>query len=241
MPVATKSLHVANSFEDLLKLVDGDTVTLKDKYFKGKNLRMLCTSAKKVLETADLCKNEGDEEKSFFLYMRYFSMVDYIRKHKDYKKAKDTYDQLIMLDQCARVMDTLEQQKKSLQKRYAILKDAREAEAKERKAEEAAAELMHKPAPPPQPPEPASSPPSSGGSDISLTKIPAVPDVIKPVTTQLSSFKLLDMLQDRDTKLLIMDARPRQDFLDSHLKSSDCVNIPEEVLKPGYDTAASAF
>lgn len=233
MPVATKSLHVANSFEELMKLVDSDAITLKDKHFRGKNLRMLCTSTNKVLEAADMHKNDGDEERSFFLYMRYFSMVNYIRKHKDYAKAKDTYDKLLTLDKCMRVMDTLEQQKKSLQKRYAILKDAKEAEAKERKAEEAAAELMRKPAPPPQPPEPAGSPLPSDGSDSSLTKLPDVPDVIKSTMTQLSSFKLLDMLQDKDMNVLIMDARPRQDFLDSHLKSSDCINIPEEVLKPG--------
>ncbi|XP_065285688.1 ubiquitin carboxyl-terminal hydrolase 8-like [Dermacentor albipictus] len=231
MPVATKSLHVANSFEELMKLVDGDAINLKDKHFRGKNLRMLCISTSKVLEAADLHKNDGDEERSFFLYMRYFSMVDYIRKHKDYKMAKDTYDKLLKLEQCIRVMDTLEEQKKSLQKRYAILKDAKEAEAKERKAEEAAAELMRKPAPPPQPPEPTSNQLPSNGSDSSVTKLPA--DVIKPPVTQLSSFKLLDMLQDKDTNVLIMDARPRQDFLDSHLKSSDCINIPEEVLKPG--------
>lgn len=228
MPVATKSLHVANSFEDLMKLVDSDDVTLKEKHCKGKNLRMLCTSTKKVLEVADMHKNDGDEERSFFLYMRYFSMVDYIRTHKDYKKGKEMYDKLMMLDQCARVMDTMEQQKRSLLKRYAILKDAKEAAAKERKAEEAAAELMLKPSPPPQPPQPLEP-----ASDGSLTKLPAVPDVIKPFETQLSSFKLLDMLQDKDTKVLIMDARPRQDFLDSHLKSSNCINIPEEVLKPG--------
>lgn len=225
MPVASRSLHVANSFEELMKLVDSDDITLKEKHFKGKNLRMLCTSGKKVLEVADMHKNDGDEERSFFLYMRYFSMVNYIRMHKDYKINKDTYDKLMMVDQCTRVMDTLEQQKRSLRKRYAILKDAKEAEFKERKAEEAAAKLMLKPPSPSQPLEPA--------SDGALTKSPAVPDVIRPFETQLSSFKLLDMLQDKDTKVLIMDARPRRDFLDSHLKSSDCINIPEEVLKPG--------
>uniref|UniRef100_A0A1E1XHB2 ubiquitinyl hydrolase 1 n=1 Tax=Amblyomma aureolatum TaxID=187763 RepID=A0A1E1XHB2_9ACAR len=227
MPTAAKSLHLASSFEELMKRVDADTKSLKDKYFKGTHLRMLCTSAKKVLEAADLDKNTGDEERSFLLYMRYFSMVEFIRKHKDYSKTKASFDQLMMVDHCARVMDTLEQQKRSLQKRYAILKDAKEAEAKEKKAEEEAAAVAAEQTqrPTTQQPEPARPQP--------VNTVEPAPAATTPVTTQLSAFKLLEMLQDNDTKVLVMDARPRQDFLLSHLKSADCISIPEEVLKPG--------
>lgn len=224
MPTATKSLHMASSFEELMKRVDADTKSLKDKYFKGTPLRMLCTSAKKVLEAADLDKSMGDEERSFLLYMRYFSTVEFIRKHKDYSRTKASFDQLMMLDHCARVMDTLEQQKRSLQKRYAILRDAKEAEAKEKKAEEAeaavVAEQMQRPTP--QKPEPARP----------VDTVQPAPPAALPDTVQLSAFKLLQMLQD-DTMVLVMDARPRQDFLVSHVKSTDCISVPEEVLKPG--------
>ncbi|XP_077484204.1 ubiquitin carboxyl-terminal hydrolase 8-like isoform X5 [Amblyomma americanum] len=219
MPSAAKSLHLAGSFEELMKRVDADTKSIKDKYFKGAHLRMLCTSARKVLETADLDRSTGDEERSFLLYMRYFSMVEFIRKHKDYPRTKASCDQLMMVDHCARVMDTLEQQKRSLQKRYAILKDAKEAEAQEKRAEEEAK----------QPQTPLQLELAKPVEDTVVEPAPAA----VPVTTQLSAFKLLEMLQDSDTKVLVMDARPRQDFLSSHLRSVDCISVPEEVLKPG--------
>lgn len=241
MPVATKGLHLASTYEEFTKLVDSDTRST-NATIKGKQIRTLCTSAKRVLETADLHKNTGDEERSFMLYMRYFGMVDYIRKHKDYAKSKESYDKLMMLEQCGRVMDTLEQQKASLTRRYAILKDAKEAEARERKAEEAAAaaELMRKPPAAqlqPLQPERGDSALRSDTNNISpevqQPMAAAVGSDKPPGTTQLSSFKLLEMIQDRSTQLVIMDARPSEDFVESHLKSSDCISVPEEVLRPG--------
>lgn len=239
MPVATKGLHLASTYEEFTKLVDSDTRST-NATIKGKQLRTLCTSAKRVLEMADMHKNTGDEEKSFMLYMRYFGMVDYIRKHKDYAKSKESYDKLMMLESCSRVISTLEQQKASLTRRYAILKDAKEAEARERKAEEeaAAAELMRKPpAPQPQPlpPEQKDGALRSDTNDASPeVRQPTAVGVDKPPsTTHLSAFKLLEMIQDSSTQLVIMDARPSQDFIESHLKSSDCISIPEELLRPG--------
>lgn len=238
MPVATKGLHLASTYEEFTKLVDSDTKSI-NATIKGKHIRALCTSAKKVLETADLQKSSGDEERSFMLYMRYFGMVDYIRKHKDYAKSKESYDKLMMLEQCNRVIDTLEQQKASLTRRYAILKDAKEAEARERKAEEAAAaaELMRKPPAAQLQPLSPERGDSALRSDTNGTSPEAQqPTAVgndKPATTQLSAFKLLEMIQDSSTQLLIMDARPSQDFIESHLKCSDCISIPEEVLRPG--------
>ncbi|EEC08263.1 hypothetical protein IscW_ISCW005312 [Ixodes scapularis] len=48
----------------------------------------VCKSTKAILQKADLDRDLGDEERAYVLYMRYFTMVQLIRKHRDYKKDK---------------------------------------------------------------------------------------------------------------------------------------------------------
>lgn len=230
MPVATKlqQLHVASSMEEL----DKHSTTPKNLF--NTNLLMLCRSVKTILQKADMTKDSGDEEKAYTMYFRYFELVQHIRKHKDYKKDKDTYDKLIMLDQCTRVMAALEKLKESLIKRYSLMRESKEAEMKEQKAAEEAYAAQSRKAPDSKSSGVESK--SSGPSTNSVGGVPAVPlaaGTVAPAKTLITSFELYDFLQDQSLNLLILDARPRDDYLESHLKHSHCISVPEEILQPG--------
>lgn len=227
MPVATKlkSLYMATSIEELDK-----------KYSKielsSQNIAMVCKSTKVILQKADLDRDLGDEERAYVLYMRYFTMVQLIRKHRDYKKDKTKYDDTMMIKHCPRVMETLEKLKESLIKRYALLKEVKAAEAKEQKAaEEAYAEQQGKRTPVAKG-KPDESSKTNGEPGTGASPVP-VAGAIRPAKTCISSFELYDLLLDNTLNLLILDCRERDDFFESRLKHSHCINIPEEILSPG--------
>jgi len=50
------------------------------------------------------------------------------------------------------------------------------------------------------------------------------------VTAQ-SVFRLMS---DANVCVLLMDVRSRDDFITSHIKSIDCINVPADCLKPGW-------
>lgn len=45
---------------------------------------------------------------------------------------------------------------------------------------------------------------------------------------------LCELLRDTNTNILLMDVRPKVDFMQSHISHTDCINVPEEILIPGY-------
>lgn len=52
----------------------------------------------------------------------------------------------------------------------------------------------------------------------------------------ISCKKLYSLIKERCSSYLILDSRPRDDFFESQMKVSNVINIPEEILKPGYVT-----
>lgn len=228
MPVATKlkSLHLASSVEEL------DKKYASSNKLPEKNITMICKSTKTVLEKADIDRDLGDEERAYVLYTRYFTLVQLVRKHKDYKKDKTKYDDLLEVKQCPRVMDALEKLKESLIKRYALLKEVKAAEAKEQKAAEEAYAEQQKRKTPVAKDDPDESNKTNGDGGSATSPVPSV-GLVKPATTCVSSFDLYKWLQDDTLNLLILDCRERDDFFESHLKHERCINIPEGILSPG--------
>ncbi|CAN7984220.1 unnamed protein product [Ixodes hexagonus] len=229
MPVATKlqSLYLATSVEELDK-------KFSTRELPSQNIRMVCKSIRTVLQKADLDRDMGDEERAYVLYVRYFTMVQLVRKHRDYKKDTAKYDEAVMIKQCPRVMETMEKLKESLIKRYALLKEVKAAKAKEQKeAEEAYAEQQRGRTPVAKDdPDLSKSDKTNGDPGVAASPVPSA-GVVKPAKTCISSFELYDLLLDNALNLLILDCRERDDFFESHLKHSHCINIPEEVLSPG--------
>lgn len=53
------------------------------------------------------------------------------------------------------------------------------------------------------------------------------------VQDSISSMELFKILENEPSNVLIIDARPRNQFSDSHINFNCCINVPEEVLVPG--------
>ncbi|XP_064463740.1 ubiquitin carboxyl-terminal hydrolase 8-like [Ornithodoros turicata] len=231
MPSTTKltKLYLASSMEELQKQVDIALVEYK-------SITTICNSASKIRRNADLEMLNGDEEKAYIYYMRYFDLVQRVRKHRDYKKEKEKCDKTIELEKCSNVIERLELLKRSLLRRYALMKDATEAAARDSNG---TAETVCGGQAKAISSNSSSQNESLDAKDkqISMTvnSKPSTPSIApeKRIKTVITSFELYDLLLDRTSSVLIMDARPRDDFLESHLRHSRCINIPEEVLVPG--------
>ena len=56
-------------------------------------------------------------------------------------------------------------------------------------------------------------------------------------TDEMSLFvspnKLYSMLENNDSRLLIMDVRAEDEFKASHIRHTDCINVPAALLPPG--------
>ncbi len=56
-----------------------------------------------------------------------------------------------------------------------------------------------------------------------------------PVDARIVSvYQLYNMLTDDDINVLIMDVRPDEQFEESHIKHKPCINVPAEIVPPGY-------
>ena len=53
----------------------------------------------------------------------------------------------------------------------------------------------------------------------------------------ISCVSLYSLLQDTDTSVLIMDVRVPAHFQNSHINHKSCINVPEDIIAPGYVTA----
>ncbi|MPC71428.1 Ubiquitin carboxyl-terminal hydrolase 8 [Portunus trituberculatus] len=49
----------------------------------------------------------------------------------------------------------------------------------------------------------------------------------------ISCQKLYSIMKERCSTYLVLDARPRADYQDSHMTLANVINVPEEILKPG--------
>jgi hypothetical protein len=49
----------------------------------------------------------------------------------------------------------------------------------------------------------------------------------------ISSRQLYSLLQENKTNVLILDSRPAACYAKSHMTMGNCINVPEEIVKPG--------
>ncbi|KAL8615253.1 hypothetical protein ACOMHN_050294 [Nucella lapillus] len=194
------------------------------------NARILVKSADTMFREAEKHDLQGDEEKAFIMYMRYFNIVKQVKTNSDYKKNKQYYDGLLGQKNQVRAIEQAEQLAASLKERY----DFKEAEAVAQKfaaldasgkrKEKEAEEEKEKPADNKK----ESSMDENGSKDGPSTS--ASTDVPKPVIVPGT---LCSLMRDANTQLVIMDARKTADFAESHLSHASCISVPQEVLNPG--------
>jgi len=49
----------------------------------------------------------------------------------------------------------------------------------------------------------------------------------------ISSRWLYSLLQENKTNILILDSRPATSYAESHMTIGNCINVPEDIVKPG--------
>lgn len=78
----------------------------------------LMRSTAKVLKEAEKFIKLGDDENAYIMYMKYFNLLEIIRKKKDYSKYKrDQLEHLGRMDDIRKRMDFLEELDLSLRER----------------------------------------------------------------------------------------------------------------------------
>lgn len=155
-------------------------------------------SAKKLIKEADSSRLRGDEERSFVLYMKYFGIIEAVRKHPEYIKNKQYYTGLFQSQvSYSMAMDQTEKLSKSLEKRYmqlSVVVDPEETDTS-----------------------------SDNDKSDSVTN--------NYSKTSITCEDLFEMIQRQN--ILILDCRPRDDFLLSSFRYSYCMNVPESMCVKG--------
>ncbi|KAI6661213.1 Ubiquitin carboxyl-terminal hydrolase 8-like [Oopsacas minuta] len=120
MPTNSKKvLYLGNCVEDLHKLGEVDIPRDSD---PEKHLKV----AEKAFSKAEELWIEGDEEKSFVLFMRYINSVEKCKKTYNYSKSPSKFNQLISIEKFMTSIDRCEGLKVQLQKRYKEKKSSQE-------------------------------------------------------------------------------------------------------------------
>ncbi|XP_055902298.1 ubiquitin carboxyl-terminal hydrolase 8 [Eupeodes corollae] len=207
----TKELYMGKSLRDLEKHHN-----LPD--YRGRKITMLVSSARKLLEDAERCQLDGDEEQSYIQYMKFFNLLDCISKMPDYRQHKKLVKQnLGSNEDVIRLMNKLSKLTKSLQNRYKGLSENRNTM---------------------EMPELYDNENASNNSLMPHTFDLSSNNASNGCTADMNTFGVisceeLHRLIRNSGSLLIMDCRSKADFQDSHLSFQWCVNVPEEYIQAG--------
>ncbi|XP_064116578.1 ubiquitin carboxyl-terminal hydrolase 8-like [Macrobrachium nipponense] len=186
--------------------------------------KLLVKTAQRVLKEAQLVDGRKDEEKSYVLYMRYFSIVMSIQKQEEYKNNKKYYDSLLDPKMTVKVIGRAEELQKSLSRRYEFKNSAKQAEklAEEKRATEKLEKERERERKAKQAAEAAKTDATTNG-----------------VTEEgcISCEKLYSLYKEKCSTYMILDTRPQHHFIESQIKLPNVVSIPEELLKPGLTAA----
>ncbi|CAH0678203.1 unnamed protein product [Spodoptera exigua] len=204
-------LHLGKCIEDLDKLHNVPDL-------KSKRATLLCKTALKLFESAEESREKGDEEYSYVYYMKYLRVIAYISKDKDYLKDKTYYNNMLGPKNPNKAIDQAEKLKNSLIDRYQQeqkekrLNDIKENELIKQKIDENR-KKMAEAAPIIEPPQPLGLP---GPDEVTI-----------------KSEMLYSILKNGRIKVMILDARPGKDYIESHINYPACISVPEECISPG--------
>ncbi|XP_018009134.1 ubiquitin carboxyl-terminal hydrolase 8 [Hyalella azteca] len=184
----------------------------KEKTGSLKNIKIqsLVKSAEKLFDKAKLREKEGDEEDAYLLYMRYFTVAQEVRGRNEYKADRKFYDGLLSTRELPQLMAKAEQLSSSLEKRYQLLQEAREAEHRS---------IVEAPGPEPSQQSNAEPPVMTNGcsEEEDLVSVAAV----------------FALSTRRVTSFLLVDVRPQDHYAASHTRLPQSLNIPQHILNKG--------
>ncbi|XP_039760021.1 ubiquitin carboxyl-terminal hydrolase 8 [Pararge aegeria] len=203
-------LHLGKCIEDLDKLHNVPDL-------KSKRATMLCKTAQKLFESAEEAREKGDEETSYVQYMKYLRVIAYISKDKDYSKDKTYYTSMLGVKNPNKALDAAEKLKNSLIVRYEEerqserLNDIKENELIKQKIDDNRKKAL----------------------EAVAAKDPATQGLPGPDEVTIKSEQLYSTLKSGKLKVMILDARPGKDYIESHINHPACISVPEECISPG--------
>ncbi|XP_052267867.1 ubiquitin carboxyl-terminal hydrolase 8-like [Dreissena polymorpha] len=221
-----KELYIAKNMGELDKKAELPAKMITN------NAKILVKTADKILKEAEHSDLMEDEERAYVLFMKYFNLVTFLKKTADYKKEKTYYYNLLGAKNLMSAIEKAEELSGSLKERYDLL----EAEVV---ANKLAFLKNWKPSEPQQPGQ-------KKDNDVSTATIygrkkedqntngelesPLPP---KSNPGKLTCAQLNQILEDRDTQLILMDVRSIEDFQESRLTHKAIINVPASAVKPG--------
>ncbi|NWI73759.1 UBP8 hydrolase, partial [Dryoscopus gambensis] len=223
-----KELYLSTSLKDLNKKTEVKPEKTSTKSY--------VQSALKIFKAAEESRLDGDEEKAYILYMKYAAVYNLIRKRPDFKQQQDYFHSILGPTNLKKALDEAEILSDSLKLRY------EEAEVRKKLEERDRQELQKKQEPKEDGKSSAKNSSESavdskgksqrinGETKHSLER----KDQSDSLTGAVTPEKLFAMMSDKNTELLIMDARELKDYQESCIPKS--ISVPEEAIRPG-DTA----
>ncbi|CAG9793188.1 unnamed protein product [Diatraea saccharalis] len=204
-------LHLGKCIEDLDKMYN-----LPD--LKSKRATLLCKTAQKLFESAEEAYKNGDEEYSYVYYMKYLRIIAFITKDKEYQKDKTYFNNMLGSKNPNKAIDAAEKLKNSLIERYEKerkaqrLNDIKENELIKQKIEENRKKAME-----------------------SMAVVEPAPTMGLPSLDEVTirSEQLYTILKNGKLKVMILDARPGKDYIESHINHHACISVPEDCISPG--------
>uniref|UniRef100_A0A8C3H046 Ubiquitin carboxyl-terminal hydrolase 8 n=1 Tax=Corvus moneduloides TaxID=1196302 RepID=A0A8C3H046_CORMO len=218
-----KELYLSTSLKDLNKKTEVKPEKTSTKSY--------VQSALKIFKAAEESRLDGDEEKAYILYMKYAAVYNLIRKRPDFKQQQDYFHSILGPTNLKKALDEAEILSDSLKLRY------EEAEVRKKLEERDRQELQKKQEPKDDGKSSAKN--SSESAVDSKGKSQRINGETKHSLerkdqSDITPEKLFAMMSDKNTELLIMDARRLKDYQESCIPKS--ISIPEEAIHPG-DTA----
>ncbi|XP_046856973.1 ubiquitin carboxyl-terminal hydrolase 8-like isoform X2 [Xenia sp. Carnegie-2017] len=235
--VNTKELHLATSIGELNKIAQ-----IEDRISKNENPKPWINSADKVYKKAMEHEKMGDEENSFVLYMRFFNIIQEVRKTKKYQQDKGFYNSIIGRATFEIALEKAEKLSNSLEKRYMELEKANknvvmekdkknfeEAKDKESDVLKDIDDLLY-----------GKNVSSHTSADVdkksnvnhSLNLPPnGNTSYDNGHITTIGPIALKKLLNSNQNNILILDTRTQMEFQSSRINFPCCINIPEDLLK----------
>uniref|UniRef100_A0A672GIN6 Ubiquitin carboxyl-terminal hydrolase n=1 Tax=Salarias fasciatus TaxID=181472 RepID=A0A672GIN6_SALFA len=182
--------------------------------------RSYVQSACKIFKAAEECRLDRDEEKAYVLYMKYLTVYDIIKKRPDFKLQPEYFMSLLGPASFKKAIEEAEKLSESLKlSRYEEVEVRKKLEEKERQEEKKRKEEMTEK-------DAGRSSPKALSANKKDSKKPA---------GGITAEKLFHMMKDQTITTIVMDARSRQDFEQSHMQvpTQNCISVPEEAISPG--------
>eukprot|EP00794_Sanderia_malayensis_P019517 gene19517-21447_t len=125
-------LAIGNCVADLNKHAQDVKITIKT----PTQCQQYCKSVNDIFKKAEAQYCDGDEERSYMLFMRYFYILEVIKGTYEYQKHKKFYDEILIPKNALTAIERAESLSTSLKQRYRQLQEDRSASQLE-KAEKA--------------------------------------------------------------------------------------------------------